>query len=474
MEDRAECWSRRASWRNCRATDELPAAYDKPVYAGWDVVKEEDESVLTVVGWGAELKIQNPAVARHAGDDYTDQVEIVRGLSNTSADEGLHRCHGRGRSRRGQLKRSTRLRTEESSSRQTKDNLYKILIKILRDGELQYPSSHTLAPKFEMQMLEMIKEVQRASSCRVTTRSGGSATTFSWLTGSCALSRLARSPTLKSAEAISDFNFNFSPHANSISNEDFARVAKLNNYYHVFKFMHGKVFKLKLLWGRPKKRTLSTSRTTSGRSCRSRRDFLFGEQLKIQTDENDQKEATWIKINKIIQENYLDEKLYQSSVIQDVAGFTVFLVQQKTRSRSSRKCRTTITSRLLGRAARRRPWSASWSPPTWTSWIEEQQEGNVPLQADSLRGQDRHELWTTTTDMKQSEKVELVCVQCRSANRGTTELDYILYFKSTISKRSKNASASPPTRAWWTFEELNDRITQISVQLIKHPTPKWP
>jgi hypothetical protein len=60
----------------------------------------------------------------------------------------------------------------QSSSR-SKDNLYKNLIKILRDEELVYPSDHKLAPKFEMQMLEMIKEYKgEFLSCHHPDRAG--------------------------------------------------------------------------------------------------------------------------------------------------------------------------------------------------------------------------------------------------------------------------------------------------------------
>lgn len=156
---------------------ELPTAYDKPVYAGWDVAKEEDESVLTVVGWDAEVKkfkiLQWLAMR---GDDYTDQVEIVQ-KELSKYKRVMKVCidaTGVGDPVVDNFKRSTRLRTEGVKfSLQNKDNLYKILIKILRDGELLYPSSHTLAPKFEMQMLEMIKEYKgEFLSCHHPDRAG--------------------------------------------------------------------------------------------------------------------------------------------------------------------------------------------------------------------------------------------------------------------------------------------------------------
>ena len=72
------------------------------------------------------------------------------------------------------FKRSTRLRTEPVKfTLQSKDNLYKNLIKILRDEELVYPSDHKLAIKFEMQMLEMIKEYKgEFLSCHHPDRAG--------------------------------------------------------------------------------------------------------------------------------------------------------------------------------------------------------------------------------------------------------------------------------------------------------------
>jgi hypothetical protein len=72
------------------------------------------------------------------------------------------------------FKRSTRLRTEGVKfSMQTKDNLYKNLIKILRDEEVQYPLRHVFTPKFEMQMMEMIKEYKgEFLSCHHPEKSG--------------------------------------------------------------------------------------------------------------------------------------------------------------------------------------------------------------------------------------------------------------------------------------------------------------
>ena len=156
---------------------EMPTTYDKPVYAGWDVAKEEDESVLTVVGWDEELKkfkILNWLAMR--GDDYTDQVEIVQ--KELSKYKRVMRvcidATGVGDPVVDYFKRSTRLRTEPVKfTLQSKDNLYKNLIKILRDEELLYPERHKLTPKFEMQMMEMIKEYKgEFLSCHHPDRSG--------------------------------------------------------------------------------------------------------------------------------------------------------------------------------------------------------------------------------------------------------------------------------------------------------------
>ncbi len=160
-----------------RADYELPTVYEKPVYAGWDVAKEEDESVLTVVGWDEELKKFKILLwLAMRGDDYTDQVEIVQ-KELSKFKRVMKVCidaTGVGDPVVDNFKRSTRLRTEGVKfSMQTKDNLYKTLIKILRDGELLYPSSHKLAPKFEMQMMEMIKEYKgEFLSCHHPDRSG--------------------------------------------------------------------------------------------------------------------------------------------------------------------------------------------------------------------------------------------------------------------------------------------------------------
>ena len=147
------------------------------MYAGWDVAKEEDESVLTIVGWNEEMKkfkILNWLAMR--GDDYTDQVEIVQ-KELSKYKRVMKVCidaTGVGDPVVDYFKRSTRLRTEGVKfTLQSKDNLYKTLIKILRDEELLYPLSHKLTPKFEMQMMEMIKEYKgEFLSCHHPDRSG--------------------------------------------------------------------------------------------------------------------------------------------------------------------------------------------------------------------------------------------------------------------------------------------------------------
>ena len=154
-----------------------PKTYDKPVYAGWDVAKEEDESVLTVVGWNEDKKrYQILSWLAMRGDDYTDQVEIVQ-QELSKYKRVMKVCidaTGVGDPVVDNFKRSSRLRTEGVKfTLQSKDNLYKNLIKILRDEELEYPLGHTLAPKFEMQMLEMIKEYKgEFLSCHHPDRSG--------------------------------------------------------------------------------------------------------------------------------------------------------------------------------------------------------------------------------------------------------------------------------------------------------------
>lgn len=166
-----------AELKNLRGDYELPTAYAKPVYAGWDVAKEDDESVLTIVGWNEELKRFKILLwLAMRGDNYTDQVEIVQ-RELAKFKRVMKVCidaTGVGDPVVDYFKRSTRLRTEGVKfSLQNKDNLYKILIKILRDEELVYPNSHTLAPKFEMQMLEMIKEYKgEFLSCHHPDRAG--------------------------------------------------------------------------------------------------------------------------------------------------------------------------------------------------------------------------------------------------------------------------------------------------------------
>src|SRR3989338_3595830 len=90
------------------------------------------------------------------------------------------------------------------------------------------------------------------------------------------------------------------------TNDDFNRVAKLNNYYNVFKGLHSKVFKLKSYFEEDsKKKTLLYLAYNVGQIISlTAADFLFGEQLKIQTNESEDKKPMEKKINAIIQNNY--------------------------------------------------------------------------------------------------------------------------------------------------------------------------
>jgi len=160
-----------------RAVYKAETPYKKPVYAGWDVAKEEDESVITVVGWDEEIKkfrILEWLAMR--GDDYTDQVEIAK-KTLEKYPRVMKVCidaTGVGDPVVDNFRKQTRLSTEPVKfSLQNKDALYKNFIKILRDGEIQYPADHEYAPKFEMQMLEMIKEYKgEFLSCHHPDKSG--------------------------------------------------------------------------------------------------------------------------------------------------------------------------------------------------------------------------------------------------------------------------------------------------------------
>jgi len=259
-------------------------------------------------------------------------------------------------------------------------------------------------------------------------------------------------------------------------NDDFTRVAKLNNFYNVFKGLHSKVFKLKSYFEEDhRKRTLLYLAYNVGQIISlTAADFLFGEQLKIQTNEDDAQKPIEGKINKIVQENYLDEKLYQSSVIQDVAGFTVFTIRQKDN--------IAIIEEV--------PYDNYFPDFTGVRLGEDPQTIVIASYVDIINpknnkketflykqvhtvGKIAHELWTTTPDMKQSEKVQLAIYSTDLPEEESTELDYIPVFQIDNFKTVKERfGISTYESVMNLFEELNDRITQISVQLIKHLNAK--
>ncbi len=258
--------------------------------------------------------------------------------------------------------------------------------------------------------------------------------------------------------------------------EDFARVSKLNNFYNVFKGLHSKVFKLKSYFEEDqKKRTLLYLAYNVGQIVSlTAADFLFGEQLKIQTNEDDAKKPIEGKINKIIQGNYLDEKLYQSSVIQDVAGFTIFTVRQKDNVAIIEEVPydnyfPDFSSVRLGEEPKK---------VVIASYVDIVNPKNNKLETFLYKqihtiGKISHELWTTTSDMKQSEKVELAIYSSELPEEESTELDYIPVFQIDNFKTVKERfGISTYESVMNLFEELNDRITQISVQLIKHLNAK--
>ena len=260
------------------------------------------------------------------------------------------------------------------------------------------------------------------------------------------------------------------------TNEDFARVARLNNFYNVFKGLHSKVFKLKAYFEEDhKKRTLLYLAYNVGQIISlTSADFLFGEQLKIQTNEDDEKKPLEGKINKIIQGNYLDEKLYQSSVIQDVAGFTIFTVRQKDKKAIIEEVPydnyfPDFSGVRLGEDSQK---------VVIASYVDivnpknNKKETFLYKQIHSV-GKIEHELWSTTSDMKQSEKVELAIFSPDLPEEESTELDYIPVFQIDNFKTVKERfGISAYESVMNLFEELNDRITQISVQLIKHLNAK--
>lgn len=264
------------------------------------------------------------------------------------------------------------------------------------------------------------------------------------------------------------------------SNEDFNRVAKLNNYYNVFKGLHSKVFKLKSYFEEDtKKKTLLYLAYNVGQIISlTAADFLFGEQLKIQTNEPEDKKPMEDKINAIIQNNYLDEKLYQSSVIQDIAGFTIFVVRQKDKTAVIEEIPydnyyPDFAGVRLGEEARQ---------VVIASYVDilnqknQKKETFLYKQIHKLvdgKGKIAHELWTTTPDMKQSQVTELALFSTDIPAEEDTGLDYLPVFQIDNFKTVKERfGISTYESVMNLFEEINDRITQISVQLIKHLNAK--
>lgn len=264
------------------------------------------------------------------------------------------------------------------------------------------------------------------------------------------------------------------------TNDDFNRVAKLNNYYNVFKGLHSKVFKLKSYFEEDsKKKTLLYLAYNVGQIVSlTAADFLFGEQLKIQTNESEDQKPTEKKINAIIQNNYLDEKLYQSAVMQDVAGFTVIAVRQKDKVAIIEEVPydnyyPDFTGVRLGEEPRQ---IVIASYVDLVNPKNQKKETFLYKQIHRLengKGKIVHELWTTTPDMKQSQLTELALFSADLPAEEDTELDYIPIFQIDNFKTVKERfGISTYESVMNLFEEINDRITQISVQLIKHLNSK--
>jgi hypothetical protein len=264
------------------------------------------------------------------------------------------------------------------------------------------------------------------------------------------------------------------------TNDDFNRVAKLNNYYNVFKGLHSKVFKLKSYFEEDtRKKTLLYLAYNVGQIISlTAADFLFGEQLKIQTNESEDQKPMEKKINAIIQNNYLDEKLYQSAVMQDLAGFAIITVRQKDKVAIIEEVPydnyyPDFTGVRLGEEPRQ---------IVIASYIDlinpknQKKETFLYKQIHKLengKGKIVHELWTTTPDMKQSQLTELALFSADLPAEEDTELDYIPIFQIDNFKTVKERfGISTYESVMNLFEEINDRITQISVQLIKHLNSK--
>ncbi len=264
------------------------------------------------------------------------------------------------------------------------------------------------------------------------------------------------------------------------TNDDFNRVAKLNNYYNVFKGLHSKVFKLKSYFEEDsKKKTLLYLAYNVGQIVSlTASDFLFGEQLKIQTNESEEQKPMEKKINAIIQNNYLDEKLYQSAVMQDVAGFAVIAVRQKDKAAIIEEVPyDNYYPDFMGVRLGEEPRQI-----VIASYIDlvnpknQKKETFLYKQIHKLengKGKIVHELWTTTPDMKQSQLTELALFSADLPAEEDTELDYIPIFQIDNFKTVKERfGISTYESVMNLFEEINDRITQISVQLIKHLNSK--
>lgn len=256
---------------------------------------------------------------------------------------------------------------------------------------------------------------------------------------------------------------------------DLARIKDLNDFFKIFEGrlydINNKetVFALKQYFqgDKDKREILAIAVNIGSLISTVMADFLAGEGVNIRhTDEAKQK-----KLNEIKNREGLETKIYESALLHSAIGYSVFQVRKEDNKAKIEEIPydnyyPDFSGSVLGADPKKIVLA------TFFKKSKDEQQQYVLKKIHTV-GNITNEVWTVGLDMKEMNKQILTDYYPELVPSESTSLKYLPIFQINNVKTVKNRfGTSDYFKVLGLLEEINDRLTQVSLQFVKHLTAK--
>ena len=263
------------------------------------------------------------------------------------------------------------------------------------------------------------------------------------------------------------------------SKDDFHRLAILRKYKQLYEGEHYKVFGLKNFYvdGKRKEKLLYIAVNLPATICDYYADMVVGEGVFFDVQDPDKQTV----VNEIVEDNDLNVAIYESAITQSNCGFTVFRVRRNEEDPNKAVIEEVPVDQYFPQ------YSGTINPKleevclaSFVHIIDERGKKQKCLYKqvysfnESGEVMFEHQLWTVNSQGEAEEPKSLALLDPSlpegKQNTGFTEIPVWQINNSKTSRDlfGKSDLKDPEPL----FEELNNRVTQISIQLIKYLNAK--